>query len=126
VYLLTTAASFCGCHYSKWWLFKWIWLINTTWFYSNKLQHILIVYFMHWYLYVLFVVKLLVLYYFLQKRRNPEYEKKFALIDKLFMILLTILMIYLFHPYTKNPVYIDRETKLFLFIFGVMSLVHLI
>ena len=83
---------------------------------------------MHWYLYVLFVVKLLVLYYFLQKRRNPspEHEKKFALIDKLFMILLTILMIYLFHPYTKNPVYVDRETKLFLFIFGIMSLVHLI
>jgi len=83
---------------------------------------------MHWYLYVLFVVKLLVLYYFLLKRRNPspEHEKKFALIDKLFMILLTILMIYLFHPYTKNPVYVDRETKLFLFIFGVMSLVHLI
>ena len=82
---------------------------------------------MHWYLYVLLIVKMLVLYFFLKKRWNPspENEKKFALIDKLFMILLIFLIIYLFHPYTKNPVHVDRETKLFLFIFGIMSLVHL-
>ena len=44
---------------------------------------------MHWYLYVLLIVKMLVLYFFLKKRWNPspENEKKFALIDKLFMIL---------------------------------------
>jgi uncharacterized protein YhhL (DUF1145 family) len=81
---------------------------------------------MHWYLYVLFFVKLLVLYLFLKKRvdPSPESEKKFASVDKLFMILLAILILYLFHPYTKNPVCIDKETKLFLFIFGIMTLIH--
>lgn len=81
---------------------------------------------MHWYLYVLFFVKLLVLYLFLKKRVDPtpESEKKFASVDKLFMILLAILILYLFHPYTMNPVCVDRETKLFLFIFGIMTLLH--
>jgi len=81
---------------------------------------------MHWYLYVLFFVKLLVLYLFLKKRIDPttESEKRFASVDKLFMILLAILILYLFHPYTKNPVCVDRETKIFLFIFGIMTLLH--
>jgi uncharacterized protein YhhL (DUF1145 family) len=81
---------------------------------------------MHWYLYVLFFVKLLVLYLFLKKRVDPtpESEKRFASVDKLFMILLAILILYLFHPYTKNPVCVDRETKLFLFVFGIMTLIH--
>ena len=81
---------------------------------------------MHWYLYVLLVVKLLVLYFFLKKRidPSPEVEKRFESVDKLFMFLLTVLILYLFHPYTKNPVCIDRETKLFLFIFGIMTVIH--
>ena len=81
---------------------------------------------MHWYLYVLLVVKLLVLYFFLKKRVNPspEVEKRFESVDKLFMFLLTILILYLFHPYTKNPVCVDKETKLFLFTFGIMTVIH--
>jgi len=81
---------------------------------------------MHWYLYVLFFVKVVVLYLFLKKRVDPtpESEKRFATMDKLFMFLLTLLILYLFHPYTTNPVCVDRETKLFLFLFGIMSLVH--
>ena len=81
---------------------------------------------MHWYLYVLFFVKLMVLYLFLKKRVDPtpESEKRFDSVDKLFMILLAILILYLFHPYTTNPVCVDRETKIFLFIFGIMTLLH--
>jgi len=81
---------------------------------------------MHWYLYVLLFVKLTFLYFFLKEKRNPssENKKKLSLIDTSFMILLSILMIYLFHPFTKNPVCIDRETKLFLFTFAILTITH--
>ena len=81
---------------------------------------------MHWYLYVLFFVKLLVIYFFLKKRvdPSPETEKRFSYTDKVFTFLLTLLILYLFHPYTNNPVCVDKETKLFLFIFGIMTLIH--
>jgi hypothetical protein len=82
---------------------------------------------MHWYLYLLLIVKLTFFYFLLKKRRNPspENEKKLSLIDTLFIVLLSILMIYLFHPFTKNPVCIDRETKLFLFTFAILTILHM-
>ena len=82
---------------------------------------------MHWYLYVLLLIKLVFLYLFLKNKvvHSDETEKKLNQIDKLFMSLLSILMIYLFHPFTKNPICIDRETKLFLFTFGILSLTHM-
>jgi hypothetical protein len=81
---------------------------------------------MHWYLYVLLFVKLTFFYFLLKEKRNPssENEKKLSLIDKAFMFLLSLLMIYLFHPFTKNPVCIDRETKLFLFTFAILTITH--
>jgi len=79
-----------------------------------------------WYLYVLLVVKLLVIYLFIKKKvdPSPESEKRFSYTDKVFTFLLTLLMLYLFHPFTKNPVCVDKETKLFLFTFGIMTLIH--
>ena len=81
---------------------------------------------MHWYLYVLLMVKLLVLYFFLKEKVNPspENKNKLSLIDKVFYILLSLLMVYLFHPFTKNPICVDRETKLFLFIFAILTISH--
>jgi hypothetical protein len=83
---------------------------------------------MHWYLYLLLIVKLTFFYFLLKEKRSPspENEKKLSLIDTLFIVLLSILMIYLFHPFTKNPVCIDRETKLFLFTFAILTISHMV
>ena len=81
---------------------------------------------MHWYLYVLLVVKLLVIYFFLKNKvdPSPEVEKRFSYTDKVFTFLLTLLILYLFHPFTNNPVCVDKETKLFLFTFGIITVIH--
>ena len=69
---------------------------------------------------------MLIIYYFVKNKLDPspETEKRLSYIDKLFTILLTILMIYIFHPYTKNPTTVDKETKLFLFTFAILTLAH--
>jgi len=81
---------------------------------------------MHWYLYVLFLVKCIILYLFIKNKvdPSPETEKRLSFMDNLFIILLSILMIYIFHPYTKNPTAVDKETKLFLFTFALLTLSH--
>jgi Na+/phosphate symporter len=79
-----------------------------------------------WYLYFIFVIKLLVIYLFIKQKRNPSKEnaEKLAFMEKIFTLLLCILMIYLFHPFSRSPVLIDKETKLFLFSFAVLTATH--
>lgn len=81
---------------------------------------------MEWYLYVIFVVKIVFLALFLKNkiRPTPKSEKRLKKVDALFMLLLSVLMIYLFHPGYKGPVCIDRETKLFLFTFAILTAIH--
>ena len=81
---------------------------------------------MHWYLYVLFTIKLIFVFLFIRDKLypSPEIKKRLSYIDTLFIFLLNVLLLYLFHPFTKNPVCIDRETKLFLFTFGILTLIH--
>jgi len=81
---------------------------------------------MEWYLYVILLVKIVFLALFLKNKIKPTPESKERLkkVDALFMILLCILMIYLFHPGYKGNVCIDRETKLFLFTFAILTIIH--
>ncbi len=81
---------------------------------------------MHWYLYILLLVKMIILFLFIKNKvdPSPETEKRLSFMDKLFTILLTLLMIYIFHPYTKNPTSVDKETKLLLFTFAILTLFH--
>ncbi len=81
---------------------------------------------MEWYLYVILVVKIVFLALFLKNkiRPTPESEKRLKRVDAVFMLLLSILMIYLFHPGYKGMVCIDRETKLFLFMFSILTIIH--
>ena len=69
---------------------------------------------------------MIILFLFIKNKvdPSPETEKRLSFMDKLFTILLTILMIYIFHPYTKNPTIVDKETKLFLFTFAILTLAH--
>ena len=79
-----------------------------------------------WYLYFLFCIKLIVLYLFIKQKRTPSKEnaKKLAFMEKVFTLLLCTLMIYLFHPFSRSPVLIDKETKLFLFSFAILTATH--
>ena len=43
----------------------------------------------------------------------------------LFNGLMACLLVYLFHPRSSNPVLVDRETKIFLFTFGILMVVDL-
>jgi len=81
---------------------------------------------MHWYLYVLLSIKLLFVYFFIRNKidPSPKIKKRLSYIDTLFLFLLNLLLLYLFHPFTKNPVCIDKETKLFIFTFGILTLIH--
>ena len=44
------------------------------------------------------------------------------LAKNLFSVLICVLLLFLFHPFSKNPVLVWRDTKLFLFVFGVLSM----
>jgi len=57
---------------------------------------------------------------------TPESQKRLKKVDTIFMLLLCILMIYLFHPGYKGNVCIDQETKLFLFLFAILTGIHTI
>ena len=78
------------------------------------------------YLYLLLFIKLIIIYLWLKKKF--EHDEKTAhtlsVFELIFDGLMAFLMIYLFHPYSPNPIYIDRETKLFLFTFAVLTLAH--
>jgi len=81
---------------------------------------------MEWYLYVILSVKILFLTLFLKNkmRPTPESENRLKQIDAVFMLLLSSLMIYLFYPGYKGNVCIDQETKLFLFMFSILTIIH--
>ena len=78
------------------------------------------------YLYLLLVIKCFELFCIVWNRLKPsERSAKYLFqTNRLFTVLVTLLMLYLFHPFTRNPVNIDRETKLFLFAFACITLVH--
>lgn len=78
------------------------------------------------YLYLLLLIKLIELYCIVWNRLNPSTQSADYLfrINRLFTVGMTLLMLFLFHPFTRNPVSIDRETKLFLFTFACITLVH--
>ena len=75
---------------------------------------------MNWYevyLYIVFIVKLSVIFFFIQNKFFPTdtSDQHLLLTENIFTILMSFLIIYLFHPFSVNPIFIDRETKIFLF-----------
>jgi hypothetical protein len=79
------------------------------------------------YLYLLLALKILELYFWVWHLIDPNeaYTKALFYANRSFMFSLCILMLYLFHPYSFNPVRVDRETKLFLFAFAILTLLNL-
>ena len=78
------------------------------------------------YLYLVFIVKLSVLFFFIQNKFYPSNtaEKHLSFTEDVFNVLMSLLIIYLFHPFSANPIFVDRETKIFLFIFAALTLLH--
>jgi hypothetical protein len=77
-------------------------------------------------LYIIFIVKLTVLFLFVRNRFYPTDNSahRLQLAENTFNVLMSILILFLFHPFSENPVMVDRETKIFLSIFAILTLVH--
>jgi hypothetical protein len=77
-------------------------------------------------LYIIFIVKLIVLFLFIRNRFYPTDTSthRLLLAQNTFTVLMSLLIIYLFHPFSQNPIMIDRETKLFLSVFAILTLIH--
>ena len=73
------------------------------------------------------VVKLAFVYFVIKMRVKPT-EKDSELLhqtEKLFTVLMALLIVYLFHPGHKTDVKIDGETKFFLFLFGLLMFIDI-
>jgi uncharacterized protein YhhL (DUF1145 family) len=79
------------------------------------------------YLLILLAVKLAFVYFIIKDKITPT-EKNLTMLentDKLFTVLMSLLLVYLFHPGHKTDVRIDHETKLFLFLFGLLMFIDI-
>jgi membrane-associated HD superfamily phosphohydrolase len=84
------------------------------------------------FLFVVLIIKLIFLFALLKTRIGKKrgisekdlvyYENMEGLTHKLFFILMSLLVIYLFRPHHlfPKPVIVDGETKTFLFIFAIL------
>jgi len=78
------------------------------------------------YLYVVFIIKSITIFLAFQKHFFPSdiTESRYVIADNIFNTLMSFLIIYLFHPFSCNPIMVDQHTKLFLCTFAVLTLVH--
>lgn len=54
---------------------------------------------------------------------SKQSKEKLDYYEKIFSILMAFLMLYLFNPFRQHQV-VDRETKLFLCVFAILTLAH--
>ena len=80
--------------------------------------------FYDFYLVFLFIVKLVFLVSIIQTRvaPTPAAEQRLKWAHRIFTMGMALLLIFLFRPNTPSPVKIEKETKLFLFIFGLLTI----
>ena len=74
-------------------------------------------------LFLILSIKLTLLALFLKQKITPSEltKHRMEILENAFITLMLLLMVLLFHPFSKNPVIIDRETKLFLFAFAILT-----
>ena len=78
---------------------------------------------MELYLYLLFVLKMIELYFWVMHHLHPTQTSEYNLYqsDRLFSLCMACLMLYLFHPFVGKPIYIDHEIRNYLFMFAALS-----
>ena len=76
-------------------------------------------------LFILLLIKMAVLFYWIKNKLEPSKKTQDHLnyYEKIFSILMAFLMLYLFNPFVQFHV-TDRETKLFLCVFAILTLAH--
>jgi uncharacterized BrkB/YihY/UPF0761 family membrane protein len=77
---------------------------------------------------ILFVIlAVLHLYYTIKGKADSEKDKKIVFwkerIEFVFIFLMSLMLMYLFYPRSTKPIIIDFETKLLLFVFGIIILI---
>ena len=86
------------------------------------------------YIYLIFFIKIvfivlsaLHLYLKIKGKINSDFEKKIAYLKEkfefIFVVLMSLLLIYLFNPNTNKINMIDGETKTVIFLFGLLLLI---
>ena len=78
---------------------------------------------------ILFLISMLLTVYASHKGTQSQADKYQNFQDKmehLFIVSMGILMMILFFPHTKGQVCVDGHTKLFLYIFGILSVLGII
>ena len=80
------------------------------------------------YLSTILIVKICFIGFFIMDKFNSTHLTKKGLLytGNAFDILVSILIMYLFHPYSVNPIRVDHHTKLYLFTFALLTIIHII
>lgn len=78
------------------------------------------------FLFLIFISRLLVIYFNIELRfwKKNTSESNLIFWKNMSDFLIFILIIYLFHPFSKNPVNISREQKLYLFTFALLAVIN--
>jgi hypothetical protein len=67
------------------------------------------------------------LYFKVKGKTDSETDKKIVYWQErtefIFVFLMSLMLIYLFYPRSTKPIVIDFETKLLLFVFGIITLI---
>lgn len=77
---------------------------------------------------ILFVILAVLHIYFIVKgKTNSKTDKKIVFwkerVEFIFIFLMSIMLMYMFYPRSTKPIIIDFETKLLLFVFGIITLI---
>ena len=76
------------------------------------------------FLFITLIIKIVYVLSALKNRLDPNDRNQYIMIltQNLFTMLICFLMLYLFHPYSKHPTEIWRDTKIFLFMYAILTL----
>lgn len=73
------------------------------------------------------ILAVLHLYFTIKGKTETKMDKKIVYweqrIEFIFISLMSIMLIYLFYPRSNKPIILDYETKLLLFVFGIILLI---
>jgi hypothetical protein len=74
------------------------------------------------------ILAVLHLFFKIKGKTDSETDKKIVYwkerVEFVFIALMSLMMMYLFYPRSTKPIIIDFETKLLLFIFGIIILIE--
>ena len=73
----------------------------------------------------LFFIVTLIIIKFQEDKPHDTLTKVNEISKNTVMVMIALLMLYLFHPRTKSPVFIQGETKVLMFIFGILTFIDM-